>query len=65
MGGVTVSKEQKVWQLAVGPTNRKQTMQASLNDVLLNLIYQETQDNQLGEQIQPSVTYRQSSARLR
>ena len=31
---------------------------ANLNDALLNLVHQETQINRLGEQAQPSATYR-------
>ena len=31
---------------------------ANLNDALLNLVHQETQINRLGEQTQPSATYR-------
>ena len=31
---------------------------ANLNDALLNLVHQETQSNRLGEQAQPSATYR-------
>ena len=39
-------------------------MWAKLNDALLNLVHQETQGNRLGEQIQSSATYHQSSSRL-
>ena len=38
---------------------------ANLSDALLNLVHQETQSNRLSEQVQPSATYWQFSARLR
>ena len=38
---------------------------ANLNDVLLNLVYQKTQNNQPGELAQPSATYWPTSAMFR
>ena len=48
-------------------TNRRsmRSCPGNLNDVLLNLAHQETQNNQLGELAQPPATYWPSSAMFR